>query len=220
LLFLTIKSEEKPLFKPHEKNATYPGLAHESSLKYMPLRVSHVCLRSSLLHAGNALSALGRDEEARVEYSKALPILANEPRAARLDSERASFYVNIGNTYSRQGNVEKADENYTIAEKLGQDHMDAGNKRDGLGVVVVAKRARAFCFNRNGREEEGKALLREVLKLNLELDVEMEKYKEEMKKVEAKQVEEQQQQAAKAAAANKAPAIAAADAADPAKAID
>jgi tetratricopeptide (TPR) repeat protein len=208
------QSEDKPMFKPHEKNATYPGLAHESSLKYMPLRVSHVCLRSSLLHAGNALSALGRDEEARVEYSKALPILANEPRAARLDSERASFYVNIGNTYSRQGNVEKADENYTIAEKLGQDHWDAGNKRDGLGIVVVAKRARAFCFNRNGREEEGKELLREVLKLNLELDVELEKFKEEMKQAEAKQLEEQ-------AALAKAPeAAAAAEAADPAKAIE
>ena len=181
----------------------------------MPIRVSHVCLRSSLLHAGNALSALGRDEEARAEYSKALPILEKEPRAARLDSERASFYVNIGNTYSRQGNVEKAEECYAKAQKLGQDHWDAGNIVDGMGIVVVAKRAKAFCYNKNNREQDGKELLRDVLKMQLELDVEVKKHKEEMKALEAKQKAEDEekikQQQAEAAAKQGAEA-------DPAKA--
>ena len=185
----------------------------------MPLRVSHVCLRSSLLAAGNALQALGRDDEARAEYSKALPILEKEPRSARLDSERASFYVNIANTYSRQGEVNKAEEYYAKAEKLGQDHWDAGNQVDGMGVVVVSKRARALCYNRNNREEDGKELMREVLKMQLELDVEVKKHKVVMKELEAKQKAEDDEKAKKAEVEAEAKRIAA-EGSDPANSLN
>jgi len=179
---IEIEAEENPVINPkHEKNATAPGLANKESLKLLPLRVSHLCLRSAYLHRGNALAALGREDEARETYLKVFPMLDPEPRCGRLDWERSSLYINIGNTYSRQGNFEKADEQYKIAERLGRDHVEnvEGNKIDGMGMVIVAMRARAFALKKAGREEEGKKVLRDVIDMQLQLNAENEKKKEE-----------------------------------------
>lgn len=179
---MAVEAEDKPQLKNHEKDPTYPGLLNKGLLQYMPLRVSTICLRSVYLHCGNALSAMGKDEEARAQYEKALPILENEPRSARLDWERSSFMVNIGNTYSRQGNFEKANELYAKAEKLGDEQCEVGANPDGLGLILVSKRARAFALKRCGKEDEGKAVLREVLEGQMQLDKELVKWREEMKR--------------------------------------
>mmetsp|Transcript_1378 Transcript_1378/g.1860 ORF Transcript_1378/g.1860 Transcript_1378/m.1860 type:complete len:178 (+) Transcript_1378:2-535(+) len=149
----------------------------------MPLRVSTICLRSVFLHAGNALSAMSKDDEARKQYEKALPILDGEPRSSRLDWERSSFLVNIGNTYSRQGDYKNADEMYTKAEKLGEEQCEVGALVDGLGLIIVSMRARAFALKRSGKEDEGKKIMREVLTKQVELDKELIKHKDEVKKV-------------------------------------
>jgi tetratricopeptide (TPR) repeat protein len=145
------------------------------SLKYHPIRVSHLCLRSSYLHLGNALSALDRNADAREVYEKVLPMLASEPRCGRLDWERSSIIVNIGNTYSREGNFDRANEYYDQAEQLGRDHVEVenGNVADGMGIMVVAMRARAFAMMKAGRDEEAKTRLREVLELQLKLNTQL-----------------------------------------------
>lgn len=181
-----IEAQEKPVIDPkHEKNATAPGLSHEDSLKLRPVRVAGLCLRSAYLHKGNALAALGREDEARETYMKVMPMLEPEPRCGRLDWERVSVLVNIGNTYSRQGNYEKANEQYTAAENLGREHLSAheGNQVDGMGIVVVSMRARAFALKKAGREDEGKAVLKDVIAMQIKLNAENEKKKEEEKKM-------------------------------------
>jgi tetratricopeptide (TPR) repeat protein len=154
-------------------------LAHPTALKLQPIRVSQLCLRSAYLHEGNALAALGRNDDARDVYKKVLPMLENEPRCGRLDWERSSIYVNIGNTFSRQGKFDEANEQYNIAEKLGKDHVDVvnGNKTDGMGIMIVAMRHRAFALKKAGREDEAKQRLREVLEMQLQLNAEEEKQK-------------------------------------------
>jgi len=181
-----IEAQENPVIDPkHEKNATAPGLSHEDSLKLRPVRVAGLCLRSAYLHKGNALAALGREDEARETYMKVMPMLEPEPRCGRLDWERVSVLVNVGNTYSRQGNYEKANEQYTAAEGLGREHLSAheGNRIDGMGIVVVSMRARAFALKKAGREDEGKAVLKDVIAMQLQLNAENEKKKEEEKKI-------------------------------------
>jgi tetratricopeptide (TPR) repeat protein len=180
--FLTKKAEENPIIDPkHEKNATAPGLANEATLKLLPIRVSHLCLRSAYLHRGNALAALGREDDAKASYEMVFPMLKDEPRCGRLDWERSSLYVNIGNTYSRKGDYEKANDNYDIAEKLGRDHVEAeeGNRIDGMGMIIVAMRGRAFALKKAGREDEGKKVLKEVIETQLKLNAENEKKKAE-----------------------------------------
>jgi len=172
---IEIESQETPVVdEKHEKNATAPGLSHPESLKLRPIRVAELCLRSAYLHKGNALSALGREEEARETYLKVMPMLEPEPRCGRLDWERVSILVNVGNTYSRQGDYEKADEQYTIAEKFGREHIDAqeGNQIDGMGIVVVSMRARAFALKKAFREDEGKAVLKDVIAMQIKLNEE------------------------------------------------
>ena len=116
-------------------------------------------MRSALLQRGNALAALGKEDEARESYEKVFPLLENEPRCARVDWERHSLYVNIGNTFSRSGDFTLADEQYKIAEQLGGDHLTAegGSENDREGMVFCAKRARAFA------PREVKAILKEVI---------------------------------------------------------
>lgn len=134
-------------------------------------------------------------------YEKVLPMLASEPRCGRLDWERSSIIVNIGNTYSRKGDFSKANEQYDKAEKLGKEHVEVenGNKTDGMGIMVVAMRARAFALKKAGKEEEAKTHLREVLELQLKLNVEEEhqraKDKEDLEKVQAEQLKAEQDQA-------------------------
>lgn len=124
--------QEVKIDPKHEKNATYHGLSHPVALTFQPLRVSQLCLRSAYLQMGSALSALGRHSEARETWEKVIPMLDDEPRCGRLDWERSSILLNIGNTYSREGNHEKAMELYAKAEQLGQDHLAIENGNRGM----------------------------------------------------------------------------------------
>ena len=74
--------------------------------------------------------------------------------------------------------------NVKIAEQLGKDHVDTpeGNKTDGMGMMIVAMRARAFALKKHGREDEGKELLKKVIELQLQLNAEKAKEEEEKKK--------------------------------------
>jgi len=185
---VAIEAEDEPQLDPkYEKNATTPGLAHESTLKLLPIRVSHLCKRSALLQRGNAYAALGRQDDARQSYEQVFPLIEEEPRCARVDWERFSLFINIGNTYSRNGDFELADEQYKLAEKLGTDHLsdDEGSKNDGHQMVDGAKRARAFALKKVGREEEGKAILKEVVESQIRLKIEKEKEKKQKEKEEA-----------------------------------
>lgn len=150
-------------------------------MKLLPLRVSQLCKRSALLQKGNALAAMGKQDEARASYELIFPLLKDEPRCARVDWERHSLYINIGNTHSRDGNFELADEQYKIAETLGNDHLttEEGSATDGNGMVNGAKRARAFALKKAGREAEGKAVLKEVIEAQIKVNADTEKKKME-----------------------------------------
>jgi tetratricopeptide (TPR) repeat protein len=131
-------------------------------------------MRSALLQKGNALSALGKEAEAREAYESVFPLLENEPRCARVDWERHSLYVNIGNTFSRAGDFEAAQAEYAKADKLGKDHLDmeGGSEKDGKGMVACVKRARAFALKRAGKEAEAKAMLKEVVEQQIKDNME------------------------------------------------
>lgn len=163
---IAIEAEDNPVIDPnYETNATTPGLANPAVLKLLPIRVSHLCLRSAYLQRGNALAAMGKEAEARESYEKVFPLLENEPRCARVDWERHSLYVNIGNTYSRSGDLDSAIAEYEKAEKLGADHLaeEGGSEKDGKGMVACCKRARAFALKRAGKDDEAKKILKEVV---------------------------------------------------------
>mmetsp|Transcript_1935 Transcript_1935/g.2713 ORF Transcript_1935/g.2713 Transcript_1935/m.2713 type:complete len:424 (-) Transcript_1935:73-1344(-) len=184
---IAIEAEDSPVVDPkYEKNATTPGLAHSSTLKLLPIRVSHLCLRSSLLQRGNALCAMGKEDEARESYEKVFPLLEEEPRCARVDWERHSLYVNIGNTFSRQGEYDLANEQYKLSEELGNDHLrgEGGSIKDGKAMVNASKRARAFAMKRAGKTDDAKALLKEVVtnEIKYKAEEEAEKKAEEEKK--------------------------------------
>lgn len=177
-----LEAEDNPVLDPkYEKNATSPGLANPTTLKLLPIRVSQLCMRSSLLQKGNALAAMGKEDEARAIYEQVFPILESEPRCARVDWERHSVHVNIGNTYARDGNFDKADEHYKIAEQLGDDHVKekGGSEEDGRSMLLCAKRARAFALKKVGKDDEAKALLAEVIKQKIDDDEAAKKKKEE-----------------------------------------
>lgn len=202
ILILFVQAEEVPIVDPkYEVDPTTPGLANPAMLKLLPIRVSHLCLRSAILQRGNALSALDRHDEARQTYEKAFPMLENEPRCARVDWERNSVYVNIGNTYSRQGDFEKANEQYVIGERLGQEHLDepGGSERDGLGMVLVAKRSKSFALKKAGKEAEAKELMKEVLVQQIRKNQLDEEKKKEEAEAAAKEKAEQVETAAKEA---------------------
>jgi tetratricopeptide (TPR) repeat protein len=182
------QAKQDPKVDPKvEKNATFHGLGHPKVLQYQPERVSVLCLRSAYLHMGNALSALGRNADAREVYAKVLPMLADEPRCGRLDWERCSVLVNIGNTYSREGNFAMADEQYRQAEQLGKDHLavEGGNHSDGYGLVIEAMRARSFALKKDGKDEAGKDEMRKVLDMQTKKYDADEKMKALSKELEA-----------------------------------
>ena len=131
------------------------------------------------MQRGNALAALGREEEAIASYNEVFPLLKDEPRCARVDWERHSLYVNIGNSYSRSGNYDAADKQYEISEKLGADHIEAGNTKDGKGMVASSRRSRAFALRRAGKIDEAKKLLRQVLNDQIRDDLEADKLRAE-----------------------------------------
>merc|ERR1712238_554957 len=101
---------------------------------------------------------------------------------ARVDWERHSLFVNIGNTHSRSGDYTSANEQFKIAENLGNDHFgkEQGSERDG-------------------NMDEAKSLLKEVLEQQMKDNLEAEK----------KKAEEKEEASAKVAAANSKEAIAA-----------
>lgn len=169
----------------YERNATSPGLAHPTTLKLLPARVSLLCKRSALLQYGNALAALGKEEEAREYYNQVVPLMQDEPRCARLDWERHTIFINLGNSFSRSGQFDKADEQFNIAEGLGAEHVKSefGSTVDGKSMVIAAKRARSFALKKADREDEAKALLKEVLSEQIELNAEQ--AEEKKKKIEA-----------------------------------
>jgi len=177
---IAIEADDEPVIdEKYEKNATTPGLANPTVLKLLPIRVSHLCKRSALLQRGNALSATGQDEEAIKSYQEVFPLLEGEPRCTRVDWERHSLYVNIGNSYSRSGDYETAAKQYEIAENLGTVHIEAGNVKDGKGMVACSKRCRAFALRRADRMDEAKKLLREVLAQQIKDNLEADKLKAE-----------------------------------------
>jgi Flp pilus assembly protein TadD len=97
-------------------------------------------------------------------------------------------YVNIGNTYARTGDFDKADEQYKIAEELGKDHIKekGGSEDDGRSMILCAKRARAFALKKVGRMDEAKVLMQEVVQQKIEDDAATKAKKaEEAKAVEA-----------------------------------
>lgn len=155
------------------------------------MRVAHLCKRSALLQRGNALAALGRQEDARASYELVFPLVEEEPRCARVDWERFSLYINIGNTFSREGEYDLANAQFQLAEKLGSDHLsdDEGSKNDGHGMVDGAKRARAFALKKVGREDEGKAILKEVIESQIKLKMEKEQKKKEEEAAAATEAE-------------------------------
>lgn len=176
------QAEDNPVLDPkYEKNATSPGLANPTTLKLLPIRVSQLCMRSALLQRGNALAAMGDEEAARETYERVFPILEGEPRCARVDWERHSVHANIGNTYARTGDFEKADEYYKIAEQLGADHINekGGSEDDGRAMILCAKRARSFALKKVGRVDEAKALMSEVVKQKMADDAAAAKKKAE-----------------------------------------
>jgi tetratricopeptide (TPR) repeat protein len=124
---------------------------------------------------------MGREEEAEETYRQVLPILQDEPRCARVDWERHSVYVNIGNTFARRGDFDKADEQYVLAEQLGKDHIteSGGSEDDGRSMILCAKRSRAFALKRVGRVDEARKLLKEVVEQKIKDDAEAAKKKEE-----------------------------------------
>jgi len=177
---VAIEADDRPVIDPkYEKNATTPGLANPSVLKLLPVRVSHLCKRSALLQRGNALAAMGKEEEAIKSYEAVFPLVEKEPRCSRIDWERHSLVVNIGNSHSRKGDFDAADEQYKRAEKLGQEHCDGGNIKDGKGMLACAKRARAFALKRAGKIDDAKKLLKEVLDQQIADNLEDDKKKAE-----------------------------------------
>jgi tetratricopeptide (TPR) repeat protein len=199
---VAIEAEDKPqIDSKYEKNATTPGLANPSVLKLLPLRVSHLCKRSALLQRGNALAAMGDEEGAIKSYEEVFPLVENEPRCARIDWERHSLYVNIGNSHSRKGDFDAADEQYKIAETLGTDHVEGGNTKDGKGMIACAKRARSFALKRAGKVDEAKALMKEVITQQIADNAEEEKQKAE-EEAAAKAAAEKAKEEAEAAPAS------------------
>jgi len=190
---VAIEANDEPVIDSKwEKNATAPGLANPAALKLLPIRVSHLCMRSALLQRGNALAAQGKEDQARESYEKVFPLLEKEPRCARVDWERHSLYVNIGNTFSRSGDFTLADEQYKIAEQLGNDHLtaDGGSENDGKGMIACVKRARAFAMKKAGRVDEAKAILKEVIEQQIKDDLAAELKKKEEEEAKAKAAKE------------------------------
>lgn len=137
-------------------------------------------------------------------YEKVLPMLKDEPRCGRLDWERASVIVNIGNTYNRDGDYENAMNEYQKAEKLGKDHLDVenGNIVDGMGIMILAMRAESRALNKAGKAEEAKKKIIELLDLQKKHTEAQEKQKAEEK------AELEKAQAAEKEAAEKATQVA------------
>ena len=153
---------------------------------------------------------MGKDAEAREMYEKGFPIVDAEARASRVDWERTSYLINIGNSFSREGDFGKADEYYRKCETLGDEQIANDCKSDGMGIKLVALRARAFALNRNGKIDEGKDVLREVLRQQPLVAAETEAWRKEMLEADAlnqaKELQKQKEEAEAASGAAAAPA--------------
>lgn len=195
---VSVEANDNPAIDPKfEKNATQPGLANPATLKLLPIRVSHLCARSALLQRGNALAASDREDEARESYERIFPMLEGEPRCARVDWERHSLYVNIGNTFSRTGDFALADAQYSLAEKLGEDHLKeggGGSENDGKGMVSCARRARAFALKKAGRIDEAKVIMKGVVEQQIKDNLLAEQKKKEEEEAKAKEEAEKKKE--------------------------
>jgi len=94
---------------------------------------------------------------------------------------------------------------YKLAEKLGQEHVDAkvGSEDDGMAMVIGAWRARSKALLKVGREDEAKVLMREVVQSQIKLNAINE---EKKAKAEAAAIEAQKKQALAVEAEKKAEA--------------
>jgi len=189
---IAVEADDNVVIDPrYEKNATTPGLSHPTSLKFISPRVSLLCLRSAHLQRGNALAALGKEIKSRESYLKILPFIESEPRCSRTDWERHSLYINIGNTFCRSGDIENAEPYYKKADQLGLDHLNAvgiGSEVDGNGMVLAAKRARAFALQKVGKIDLAKELLAEVIGDQRKLDLLEKRKKAEIEELLEKNV--------------------------------
>ena len=131
---------------------------------------------------------MGKEAEARACYETIFPVLKDEPRCARVDWERHSVYVNVGNTFAREGDFDKADELYKVAEALGVDHINeqGGSEDDGRSMILCAKRSRSFALKKVGRLDEAKELMKEVIAQKIADDAAAEKRKKEEEEEAAK----------------------------------
>uniref|UniRef100_A0A7S2NW59 Uncharacterized protein n=1 Tax=Leptocylindrus danicus TaxID=163516 RepID=A0A7S2NW59_9STRA len=177
----------------HQTNATKLSLANPASLKLIPIRVSELCYRTGYMQKGNALASLGREAEAREAYELIFPLLTDEVRSARIDWERFSVLINVGNTYAREKDYTLADEQYKLAERIGQDHVDAaqGSEEDGKNMISVVKRARAIALKKVGRDDEAKALMKELVEQQVKEQAEAAKKAEEAAAKRKAELEEQ-----------------------------
>ena len=95
----------------------------EDGLTYFVSRLESGRYQVGSLHytIGNGLSVLGRDEEAREAYETALgdPTFANTPGSA------AQCYKNLGTSFERRGDENKATELYRKALELNPDLPEA-----------------------------------------------------------------------------------------------
>lgn len=191
---IAFEANDNPVIPPKfEKNATTPGLANPVTLKLLPIRVSNLCLRSALLQRGNGLAALEKEDEARECYERVFPLIENEPRCARVDWERHSLYINIGNTFSRSGDFTLADEQFKMAEQLGKDHLseEEGSESDGKAMVATALRARAFALKKIGKIDEAKAIIKQVVEQQIK---DNQKKAEEAKKKEEEEAKKKEEE--------------------------
>jgi hypothetical protein len=133
--------------------------------KFVNARVGLLCKRSGLLQKGNALQALKKFGEAREAYEQTMDLLKDEVRVARVDWERHSILLNIGNTYLAEGDFETACSYYSKASDLGTEHVEneLGSTKDGKNMVCGSRKALARAHKVNGNIEEAKKILGEIV---------------------------------------------------------
>jgi hypothetical protein len=164
-----VKSLELPVPPPATKGVQSTPmlcLRHADNAANINGRVADLCLRAALLQKGNALQALGRYEEARVEYNRALELLTRDTRCARNDWERHSLLLNVGNTYVLEGKQSEASESYGKAEALGAEHVaqERGSTKDGRDMISAAKVAIARACKKAGDLDGAKKIVMELVK--------------------------------------------------------
>lgn len=101
----------------------------EEGLTYFASRLEAGRYQVGSLHytIGNGLSALGREEEAKEAYEAAL----GDPAFAKTPGSAAQCYKNLGTSFERLGDEDKAAEHYRKALELNPDLAEAHNALGG-----------------------------------------------------------------------------------------